>query len=54
MRNQIVAEELEIGFEERQKGVKGDMNVNAHAEPLKGWREFESGLHLPEEGGQGG
>jgi len=33
-RNQIVAEELEIGFEEGQKGVKGDMNVNAHAEAI--------------------
>ena len=54
MRNQIVAEELEIGFEEGQKGVKGDMNVNADAEAVKGWREFEWGLHLPEEGGEGG
>jgi len=36
LRNQIVAEELEIGFEEGQKGVKGDMNVNGDAEPVKG------------------
>jgi len=34
LQNEIVAEELERGFEEGQKAVKGEMKENVYAEAI--------------------